>query len=427
MAFVDSAVAQEREHYALVLGEIGLVRSLGEMNIPLFVGSETRENISIHSRYVKQSYIFSKYDTIEFINELCELGQYFSKKPVIFSDDDRALLNISQNRERLEKYYLFLYPERDMVNNILDKERFSELAEKHNLPVPDSYRLNSVNDFSAVASHVKFPCIIKPIQRHFWWGEEFRRVVGFYKKAIKCRDFEELETVHQKISQINPGVILQEYIEGGDDRHYSANLFVDSHGDLQGHFIARKKRIYPITAGTGTYVETLDNEEVLEASLNVIEKLELKGLINVQFKQDSRTGDYNLLEIHARNSLWSLLGAKAGANLAHRYFRYLVDGRLDDKPVKAVPKVKYFNLPKDLRALRDYQAEGVLTFGEWLNSLKGDKVFAVLSTKDLMPFLFLLWFFASTRMKFHVNKKKPQSDWNLKNLVRPVNFLTRMF
>ncbi|MEX2574468.1 MAG: ATP-grasp domain-containing protein [Balneolaceae bacterium] len=412
----------KKEHFALVLGEMGLVKSLGEAGIPVFVGSEMKENITIHSRYARRRFIFSSYDSGKFIDELCELGESFKKKPVIFSDDDRALLNISRNREKLEEYYLFLYPEKEMVNAVLDKDKFAELSERVGLPVPRSYRVTPKSNFHAVASRVTFPCIIKPTQRHFWWGSEFTEKIGDYKKAFKCVDYEELEEMYQKISQINPGVIIQEYIEGDDDRHYSANLLVDSGGKLLGHYIARKKRIYPIKAGTGTYVETLANNDVLQTCLKVIDQLELKGLLNIQFKQDRRTGEYKLLEIHARNSLWSILGAKAGANLAYYYYRYMVSGLSDEKPVEATPNVKYINLPKDLRALRQYQSEGILTFGEWCSSLKGKRVFAVLSVKDPAPTLFLIWYYTTNKMKIPRVKRIWENQWKSDGPVRSTFF-----
>lgn len=424
MGFTFSGGSKEKKHPALVLGEIGLVSSLGGYNIPLFVGSEKRDSIAIHSRYAKQNFIFSSYDSSKFIDELCELGRYFRHKPVIFSDDDRALLNISQHRERLKKHYLFLYPEEQTVSSLLDKQRFIELSEEYNLPAPASHQVRSYRQFTAIASEVQFPCIIKPTQRHYWWGDEFIETVGFYRKAIKCSNRNELEQLYQKISKVNPSVVIQEYVCGGDDSHYSANLLVDKQGELQGHYIAQKKRIYPIKAGTGTYVETLDNEEVLDASLQVIHKLGLNGLVNVQFKQDSRSGEYRLLEVHIRNSLWSRLGAQAGANLAHMYYEYLVEGRKNEQPVKGRSEVKYVNLSDDIRALRAYQAEGKLTYREWWDSLKGDRVFAVCSSKDIVPVLLKIWYFIVSRVKPH-KRTLPESESGF--WARPVNFMTKLF
>lgn len=384
---------------ALVLGELGLISSLGDMGIPLIVGSEIEDNPVFSSRYADRKVVFSAYDTKEFIDELCELGKSLSLKAVLFSDDDRAILNISNNRDRLKDYYHFLYPSLDRVSGILDKQRFVELSSKYELPAPASYTVTNVDDFEIAAPNLEYPCIVKPSQRHFWWGKEFVDAVGFYKKAIKCLSYAQLKDLYLKIAKVNPSVVLQEYVEGADRQHYSANLFVNADGELQGYYIAQKLRIYPIKAGTGTYVVTLKNPDVLDISLDIIKKLELKGLVNIQFKRDSRTGKYKLMEIHARNSLWSLLGKKAGANLAYLYYRYLVAGEERKSVAEAKSNVKYINLMQDFRAFRGYRAEGSLTFWKWLQSLRGDRVFAVFSLKDPMPTLLLLQRYFTSRIK----------------------------
>ncbi|MGM0588477.1 MAG: hypothetical protein ACQETE_08695 [Bacteroidota bacterium] len=386
---------------ALVIGEIGLVSSLGEVGVPIIVGSETRENAVLYSRYANKHAFFSAYDTDKFIEELVQLGRTLDNRPVIFSDDDRAILNISEHRELLEPYYQLLYPSKKRVHQLLDKQSFIELAEQYDLPAPRSLKVSALAEIEANSEAIEFPCIVKPTQRHFWWGDEFIEKVGFYKKAIICENMDELVKLYQKIARINPSVVIQEYVAGGDDRHYSANLFVDRWGQIRGYYIARKLRIYPINAGNGTYIITVLNDEVLDICRDIIQKLELCGLVNIQFKQDSRTGKYKLMEIHARNSQWSLLGAKSGANLAHMYYRHLV---FDTRPKDLIisrPGFKYFDLAKDVQAFLDYRKEGVLTFRQWRQTLKGDKVFVGLSAQDPWPMLIKMWYTIRHRIGNH--------------------------
>lgn len=425
---IYSGAMQNKEHPVLVMGEIGLVSSLGRVGLPVFVGTEIKHNIATHSRYVKQSFVFSSYDSPEFIDELYELGYYFKKKPVIFSDDDRAILNISRNRERLEEHYLFLLPDKSTVNSILDKKRFSALSEKHQLPLPASYEITTSDDFEKIASTITYPCIIKPTKRHYWWSNDFKEQMGFYKKAIKCDDAYHFKRTLKKVSNVNPNVVIQEYVEGHDKQHYSANLFVNEKGKLLGYYIAQKKRIYPIQAGTGTYIETVDNAEVLKISLEIIIKLKLRGLLNIQFKQDCRTGEYKLMEIHARNSLWSLLGAKAEANLAYIYYQNLVYGLEYKQALKARPNVKYFNLSSDIRALFDYRRQGEITINQWWKSLQGERVFAAISLSDPLPTLFKMWYILLRIKGKRPVKRIPRSEAEKDSLLsKNFNFLTRLF
>ncbi len=403
-------MGHQNTHPALILGEIGLLRSLGELDIPIILGSESKKSAVWYSKYARERYLLPSYDSEAFIEKLCEIGSKLDQKAVIFSDDDRAILNISNNRQRLEPYYLLLYPSAEMVNSILDKQLFIELSELYDLPAPGSYQVNHPSQITAVADQISYPCIIKPTQRHFWWGKAFVESVGFYKKAIKCMSRDYFVDIYHKIAAVNPSVVVQEYVEGPDRQHVSANLFVDEAGAVRGYYIAQKLRIYPIKAGVGTYIVTLDDPEVLNICIDIIQKLELKGLVNIQFKQDSRSGQYKLMEIHARNSMWSLLGNKAGAGLAQLYYRYVTGQPISSEMVRARPNVKYFDLLRDLQAMIQYRAEGLLTIREWLQSFRGDRSFALFSLSDPKPMAMQLWF--SFQKRWQAKKKARSFEKN---------------
>lgn len=339
---------------------------------------------------------------------------------VIFSDDDRALLNISKNRLRLEPFFLFSYPDNNIVEQLLDKQSFSELAAVNNLPYPKSYQVNSTIDLKTTVSKVSYPCIIKPAQRHFWWGNSFVDAVGYYKKAIKCNSVSELTYTYGLISKINPSVVVQEYVQGEDDQHYSANIFADEKGLIRGFYIAQKLRVYPVSAGTGTYIKTVTNKEVEQLSFEIVSKLDLKGLVNIQFKKDSHTNKYMLMEIHIRNSLWNLLGTKAGANLGEQYYQSLTSEYSKQEILTARPNVKYINLSHDILAAFEYYKEDKLTFYQWMKSMQGERVFAISSISDPMPAFYKIGSTVKNRFKIFSRKFFKQSVNSLET-SKPMN------
>lgn len=373
---------------ALIIGEKGLLTSIAAADIPVILGHELKNSPALRSKYARFKVPFSSYDSPEFIKELCRLGKIVGGKMVIFSDDDRALLNISKNREKLLPYYLFSYPDNEIVEKLLDKQLFAELANNYDLPVPESYQIKSRNDLNNIAATISYPCIIKPTQRHHWWGNAFIETLGFYKKAIKCEDKNELIKTYKLISQINTSVVVQEYVEGEDDQHFSSNVFADDSGNIKGFYTAQKMRVYPVSAGTGTYIKTIRNKKVEQLTFDIVSKLSLKGLLNVQFKKDSSTGEYKLMEIHIRNSLWSLLGSKAGANLGEQYYNYLTSKTIHEDILIARPDVKYINLSHDILAALQYRRENKLTFYQWIKSLQGERVFALSSISDPLPAIY---------------------------------------
>lgn len=146
MAFLDNRIANKGVP-ALIIGENGLLTSIAKAGIPVILGHELNNSPALRSKYARFKVPFSSYESPEFIKELCRLGEIIGEKMVILSDDDRALLNISKNRHQLSSYYLFCYPDNGIVEKLLDKQLFSELAEEHNLPVPKTYQIKSQEEF----------------------------------------------------------------------------------------------------------------------------------------------------------------------------------------------------------------------------------------------------------------------------------------
>jgi len=387
---------------AFVCSEIGLVHSLGLAKIPVYSGSFFRDNPALYSRFTDKKFHFTTYEDDRYIEELCNFGKKLSSVPVLFSDDDRALLLISRNRERLQKYFRFMLPDHSMVEKLLDKRKFCHLCTKKELPAPLSFDISSNQELENVIENIPFPCIVKPAHKEDWWKPDFTEVVGSYKKAYKCDSPEEIRSFYKKLLKINNKVVIQEFVPGGDEQLYSINLFVDENGKIKGQFIAQKRRIYPITAGTGCYVVTVEDSNMLDMAKGVIQKLNLKGLLNIQFKRDTRTGKPRLMEIHVRNSFWSFLGTAAGVNLAKLYYEHLTNYKKNKSPNEKtiIPKsgVKFFDLEKDIKAFWQYRKAGEITFRDWIKSYCGDFVVGGHLFSDPIPTIMGPFFIFSRKL-----------------------------
>jgi len=372
----------------LVLGELSLVHCVGTAGIPVITGSEGHKTPAAYSKYSKKHIIFSDYESDEFIEELCDLGKSMDEKMVIVTYDDRVILQISAHREELSEYFLFTLPDHSMVEKLLDKLMFCDLCEEMDLPAPASVKVSNAAELKAARKKLKAPYLIKPAYRHLWFHEDFTNVVGNYQKAYKCDTFEELEQLYSKIAQIHPDVVVQDYIIGDDSSMYDLNFYVSEENQIENYVNAQKMRVYPPTAGWGSYVRTVHNDEIYALCLLIIKKLKLKGLINIQFKQDKRSGEYKLIEIHTRTSIFDFLGAKAGQNVPATYYAQLT-GR---KEFKAKEKdyrdeVKYINVGRDVRLFLRYGKDYNIPLGTWAKTYLQASLFDGILLKDLYPTL----------------------------------------
>jgi len=376
---------------ALVFGEIGLVRSLGEAGIPLIVGSYYKDNIALFSRYCRQALLFSHSASRTFVDEMIAFGRRFGRKLVFFSDDDRAVLSFSQYRDELKDYFYFNLPSHDVVEALLDKRKFGVLADSLHLAVPKTFTPSSAGGLERITQQIEFPCIIKPAHKDDWWHPDFHSLVGAYRKAIVCETATELLDVYAKVSRINPNVVVQEYIEGDDLDQYSVNMYLDEHSVLKAYFIGHKLRVYPIHAGVGSLVETVQDDEIVAAAMDAARKLCIRGHFNIQFKRDKRSGKVMIMESHARNSLWCYLATASGLNITAIAY-YDMIGKPYPFNGSLAYGVKWVDLNKDLKALRDYRKTGEWTLRSWFSSLRGKKAFHVHSLKDPLPLAMDSWF-----------------------------------
>ena len=376
---------------AFVSGEIGLVRSLGEAGIPVYVGSYYDDNIAYYSKYCKQRIHFTHSLSHDFVDQLVAFGKSEGRKMVFFTDDDRAVLTFSQHRKELEPYYYFNLPEANLVETILDKRKFARLAEDYNLPVPKSFMPVTVEEAESAAIQTGYPCILKPVHKDDWWNSKFSEIVGEYKKAILCENLDSLVDNFKKVIQVNPAVVLQEYVEGDDNELYSVNLYYCANSQNIPFFIGHKLRVYPIHAGVGSLVETVHDEEMSDLAKQVSQKLGLRGHVNIQFKRDRRNRSLKIMEMHTRNSLWTYLATGSGLNLtAIAYYDMLgMEYPLNNHFQYGV---KWIDVNKDFKALMGYRKTGEWNILRWLKSYKGKKVFHVHSTRDPVPFIIDTWF-----------------------------------
>jgi D-aspartate ligase len=375
---------------ALVIGGIGIVRNLGEEGVPVYAGSDVARNHINYSRYVRKRVRFPNFTTRAFVDELIALSKAEGRKLMFFSDDDRAILTFSLHQDELRPYYYFNIPPAETVDAVLDKRKFSALAQQLGLPVPWSFTPASTEELRGMLDRITYPCIIKPAHKEDWWTPKYREAFTEYRKAIECRTREELLDAFPKVIQVAPGPVLQELVEGDDSQLYSVNLYYDREYNLKGFYAAQKHRTYPIHAGQGSLVETVKDRAIMEISRDVARKLRINGLCNIQYKRDPR-GTMKIMELHVRNSVWSYLGKASGMNL---YFMAYLDqqGFEYPSPNDYRAGVKFVDLKRDIRAILAYRKTGEWTLGDSLRSLRGKRVYHIFNWADPMPFVADTWF-----------------------------------
>lgn len=313
---------------------------------------------------------------------LIELGKEFDRKPVLCTGADDYVVFISKYREELSQYYLFLFPEHDLIDEILDKHKVYELAMKHNIPCPKTFVIENDNQVEEAILQIDFPCILKPTL-----GHEFRKKIN--KKAIVIRDPDQLRNEYNGYRQ-HGKLILQEIIPGDNSCFYKVATLYDDNMKLLALFSLQKNHQFPAEYGTGAHIVSKQVPELVEMCLPFFEKLNLKGIGMIEFKKDPRDGVYKFIEINPRFWLTHSLTEPAGIDFAYMYYLY-VTGQNPVPRLKQIDGVKWIYLVRYYLTFRDKKKRGEMTWEDFYKGLRGRKEFALLAWDDPMPFIRSAW------------------------------------
>jgi D-aspartate ligase len=338
--------------FACVIGGVELVRALGAAGIHSLVVGPDCQRLR-RSRFAVRAPVP---ESGPLADVLLEVAAGLDEPPVIFTDHDEALLELSRERERLAPAVRFLLPPADLVDDLTDKGRFQDLARRLDLPVPPGRRIDPAQEDPADVE-LGFPLVLKPVPfRNHAWRETF----GGAAKALRVDDRAQLEERWPQLLATGLQFLAQELVAGDETHVVSYHVYIDRRGAVAGEFTGRKIRTFPAEFGMSSSLVTTTDEPLVRAGRDAVERLGLLGPAKLDFKRDAG-GRLYLLEVNPRFTLWVQPGAVAGVNLAAIAYADLT-GTPSPNGATARAGVRWISPRNDLAAAR---ASGVPLY-RWL-------------------------------------------------------------
>lgn len=362
------------EGIACVLGGMDLIRPLGLAGIRCSAVAGP-EDAARYSRLV-DDVIDRAADarSEELVVSLVGFGARQKEPPVLYYETDSDLLLVSRFRDQLGGTFRFLLPDADVVENLVDKVRFSELAARLELPVPPTRKLAEAGP-RPVGLGLRFPVIVKPAwRRGRYWSD-----IGREAKALEVGTLEDLHESWAHFSGRGP-FVAQEIVPGPESAIESYHAYIDRAGRVVGEFTGRKLRTFPLHYGFSTALTITASADVASLGREVLRRVDVRGVAKVDFKR-SPSGELYLLEINPRYSLWHHLGAMAGVNLPGIAFDDL-SGRALPAVGLARPGLRWCTI-RDVRAAKA-EGESIL---RWLRFLLTSDAISVAAWDDPLPFI----------------------------------------
>ena len=306
------------------------------------------------------------------------------QKNILIASNDGYVRMIVENKDILEKSFLFNYPTLEIMDKLLVKDKFYEAFKDSGLDLPVTF-VYSCKDKNKITEKFMYPIVLKPGNGVEYYKHHFDGM----SKVYKIKSEEELMEVIKKIedSGYEDNLIIQEFIPGDDSALFDSIFYCSKDKEVQLITFAQIGLQERTPTGVGNCTVLVNgfneygfNQEIIDKLKRIMEEIGYQGFAEFDLKYDSRDGKYKVFEINPRQARSSYYLTACGHNL----IKYLIDDLVnnekketvlikDEMLLSFVPKIvikKYVTNPK----LKE-EINKLLKSGKFCRPLhyKGDK------------------------------------------------------
>lgn len=296
---------------------LDITRSIGRQGVPVDIAAHQANSISGYSRYTQKARLYPHplESTDQFLTWL-EQQLASNRYHLIIPATERTLVPIARHFHSHPQADRITMPALDALETVLDKAKTGQLAIDCNVPQPLSWTISQLSELNDLEDQLHYPVVVKPGRsisdnevrvpltvRYAHSGEELRKLGR-----------ELLGHVH---------LVLQEYFTGIG---VGIELIADK-GEILYAFQHQRIHEMPLTGGGSSYRKSVEiDPELLEVSRRLIARLNWHGVAMVEFKKNSQTGEFILIEINGR--FWGSLplATAAGADFPYQLYQLYTSG-----------------------------------------------------------------------------------------------------
>jgi len=363
---------------------MSIVRSLGKRGIQIIgIYDDSAKKYYVQSKYCSQKIKGPLYDQSLIDILLNNIAKTLDSPAVLFCATDRTVLTVSEHEAQLRPFYKFVLPPYDVTNRQISKIGFHNFAVENSFFVPKTFFLQKGEGLAGILKDIQYPCIIKPEFREKTWYESVPT------KVLYAETEQNLLSYVRKYPLERLSLIIQEWIEGGDEDVYFCLAYLNRNQEPLAICGGRKLRQYPRGTGSTSIAETVDLPEMNNEALRFLKKAGCIGFCSVEFKRSKQNGRFYITEptIGRPDTQEGLL---TSAGIDAPYIAYLDALEEDVSQIDAVyKKVIWINEPLEFYRLQNSFLDGGGLRG-FVSKYKGDRRYALWDWRDPLPALSLL-------------------------------------
>lgn len=301
-------------------------------NKKAFVIGKIPMNFTKFSNILNIEYQDNLWDKEVFLKKLIEVAQRFhNKKLLLIGTNDTYVRLIVENKNELEKYYVFNYPSLDIINSLLLKDNFYK---KYGdiLDVPKTYIYECLKGFDETKiKDFMYPIIIKPSDGVLYYEHKF----SGQAKVYKLNSIEEIQETIKVIEEsgYDSNLVIQEFIPGDDTYLFDSIIYMSSKGKCEVESFAQIGLQEHSRTGVGNLTLLINGFSLYEKNdiekklVKFLEDINYTGIAEFDLKYDIRDRKFKVFEINPRQARSSYYLTF----LNHNLVKHLVDDVIYEK------------------------------------------------------------------------------------------------
>jgi D-aspartate ligase len=378
---------------------LGIARSAGRMGVPVFHAHEGPPSRRGVSRYFRGGVALPpNADDEQRLRSLLELSERIGRAVLVPVDDSGAVF-VQEHSDALRVGFLFPAQPPGLVEALSSKRGLQELCLEHEVPTAQSAFPASEGELTRCLREMQLPVMVKRVAPTPPSARTAPSVLLVHEES-------ELLDAFRRLSSIQPygrraetsNVMVQEHIPGGAESSWMFNGYFDQRGRCTAAFTGVKLRQSPPDTGATTLGVCRRNDELATGATSFMQALGYRGIVDLDYRLDSRDGCYKLLDVNTRiGASFRLFVDTHGVDVLRTMYLDLTGAPVVAGAPK--PERRWIVEPLDLRSSLIYMRRGELTPREWAQSLRHVDEVAWWARDDPAPLPAVLAQLGGSRLK----------------------------
>ncbi|MFF8656533.1 carboxylate--amine ligase [Streptomyces huasconensis] len=277
-------------------GTLGAVRSLGRAGVEVHLVADDHAGPVRRSRHLHRMHPppAPGAPLAEVAATLRRVARHFAAPAVLIPLDDASALAVSALHAELSGRFLLPRASGDTAERVADKESLARVCTRAGVAHPTTLAPESAADAVGAVARLGVPAVAK-------WSRPWLlpRDAGLRSTTL-IGSPHEAAALFERAAEAGSRLLLQAFVPGARDADWFVHGYAGRDGVVRGGGTGRKHRSWPRSAGLTVIGEWTRNPELWSAAQQLIAALDYRGVFDLDFRRDTTTGAYHLIDFNPR-------------------------------------------------------------------------------------------------------------------------------